>query len=131
MRTAVKAIFALIVIGSALGASHQVFSQETPVEQPPQHLAGTGLYSDLPRKIVSPGVLPYSPQYPLWSDGAKKHRWISLPPGAKIDVSNPDDWEFPVGTRIWKEFAFDRRVETRFMKRLASGVWLFATYVWN
>ena len=31
-----------------------------------------------------------SPQYPLWSDGAAKRRWIRLPPGTAIDASRPD-----------------------------------------
>ena len=29
------------------------------------------------------GVLAFSPQYPLWSDGAPKRRWIRLPPGTR------------------------------------------------
>jgi len=67
----------------------------------------------------------------LWTDGAAKRRWISLPPGTAIDASDVDRWDFPIGTRLWKEFAFDRAVETRFMKRLDQGHWLYATYVWT
>lgn len=77
------------------------------------------------------GVLEYAPQYPLWSDGTTKRRWISLPPGRPIDATRPDAWEFPPGTRLWKEFAYDRRIETRFIERLADGSWRYATYVWN
>ena len=65
--------------------------------------------------------LAFSPQYPLWSDGAAKRRWISLPPGTAIDASRPDAWEFPRGTRLWKEFSLDRPVETRFIERLPDG----------
>jgi hypothetical protein len=36
-----------------------------------------------------------------------------------------------VGTRVWKEFSFGRRVETRYMERLPDGSWLFATYLWS
>jgi mono/diheme cytochrome c family protein len=79
---------------------------------------------------VAPGNLPFSPQYPLWTDGAKKLRWLSLPPGQFIDGSNPDVWQFPVGTRFWKEFRFGRRVETRFIEHTSDG-WQFAAYVWN
>ena len=75
--------------------------------------------------------IAFAPQYPLWSDGTSKRRWIYLPPGAAIDASRVDAWEFPVGTRLWKEFGYDRRVETRFIERLADGSWRFAAYVWN
>lgn len=73
----------------------------------------------------------FSPQYPLWSDGAAKRRWVYLPPGATIDVSDPDRWEFPDGTKFWKEFSVDgRKVETRFLWK-RGGEWQFATYAWN
>lgn len=90
----------------------------------PEHLRDTG--------ITAPGVVPFSPQYPLWSDGAEKRRWLWLPPGRFIDGSKPDAWQFPPGTRLWKEFAHDgHAVETRFIERLADGSWRYATYVWN
>jgi hypothetical protein len=75
-------------------------------------------------------VLPFSPQYPLWTDGAAKRRWIRLPPGAAIDARDARAWRFPVGTKLWKEFAFGRRVETRSMERTRAG-WLYATYLWS
>jgi len=80
---------------------------------------------------VREGVLPFSPQYPLWSDGAAKRRWIWLPPGTSIDATRPDAWEFPRGTKLWKEFSNGHRIETRFIERRADGGWQFASYVWN
>ncbi len=74
---------------------------------------------------------PFAPQYPLWSDGTTKRRWIHLPPGTAIDASHPDAWEFPPGTRLWKEFGYERPVETRFIERLPDGAWRYATYAWN
>ena len=72
------------------------------------------------------------PQYPLWSDGATKRRWIDAAARhGRSTRANPDAWEFPPGTRLWKEFSVGRRVETRFIERLADGSWRFATYVWN
>lgn len=89
----------------------------------PADLEGTGYYA-LPRQA-------FTPQYPLWTDGAAKRRWIHLPPGTAIDKSNPEAWEFPRGTRLWKEFALGRRLETRYIERLADGSWRYATYLWN
>lgn len=101
-----------------------------PVD-PPLHLADTGLYADIARHTVDPRNLHYSPQYPLWSDGARKSRWIFLPAGKAIDASNPDAWDFPVGTKVWKEFSFGRRVETRYLAKTSRDGWILATYVWN
>jgi hypothetical protein len=99
---------------------------------PPLLLRDTGLYTDFDKRLVDPRHLEFSPQYPLWSDGAAKRRWISLPRGKSIDGVNPDAWVFPVGTRFWKEFSFGgRRVETRLMERQPDGSWLYATYAWT
>jgi hypothetical protein len=97
----------------------------------PARLSETGLYSDAASGALAPGVLAYEPQYPLWTDGARKQRWIRLPAGTSIDAADPDVWSFPAGTRLWKEFAFERRVETRMLERRADGGWNYATYVWS
>jgi mono/diheme cytochrome c family protein len=97
----------------------------------PERLADTGLYADFAARTLAEGVLSFTPQYPLWTDGAAKQRWIALPPGASIDARDVDHWDFPVGTRLWKEFAFGRAVETRFMQRRGDGSWLYATYRWT
>ena len=101
-----------------------------PLDRIPERLQETGLYSDLESRTIAEGILAFEPQYPLWTDGAAKRRWIRVPPGASIDASDPDHLVFPVGTRLWKEFSFGRRVETRFML-LASDGWRFATYAWS
>jgi hypothetical protein len=90
----------------------------------PPRLADTGL--------DAAQVLPFSPQYPLWSDGTSKRRWLHLPPGTSIDAARPDAWDFPVGTKAWKEFSFGgRRIETRYIERVSSNSWRYATYLWN
>jgi len=96
----------------------------------PEHLRDTGLYARGRGEQIAADVLPFSPQYPLWSDGAEKRRWIRLPPGTRIDAHDADRWVFPVGTRLWKEFSLGRRLETRMLERTRSG-WRFAAYVWT
>ncbi len=96
---------------------------------PPAQLSLTGLYEG---DRVAPGVLPYSPQYPLWSDGAGKARWIALPPGTRIGTRAPEAWDFPVGTKFWKEFAFGgRKAETRMLWRATADTWVYAAYRWR
>jgi len=96
----------------------------------PLRLRDTGLYGPGGAEAIAADVLPYGPQYPLWSDGAEKRRWIRLPKGTRIDAHDPDRWVFPVGTRLWKEFSLGRRLETRMLERTREG-WRFATYVWS
>lgn len=96
----------------------------------PQRLADTGLY--LADGSIDPRCRPFVPQYPLWTDGATKSRWIRLPEGAQIDVSDLDAWKFPAGTTLWKEFAWHgRKVETRMLVAGEDGEWTFATYLWS
>jgi cytochrome c556 len=100
--------------------------------RPPRLLSQTGLYADTATLRVEAGNRPFAPQYPLWSDGAEKHRWIWLPQGATIDVSDLDHWNFPVGTKLWKEFQFGgRRVETRLLWKTGEDHWEFASYAWS
>jgi mono/diheme cytochrome c family protein len=102
-----------------------------PATSPPATLRDTGLYRDGPGLVVDPAHLAFSPQYPLWTDGALKRRWLSLPPNTSIDASRPNAWEFPIGTRLWKEFSVGRAVETRYIERLTDGSWRYASYIWN
>jgi hypothetical protein len=97
----------------------------------PRSLRDTGLYVSGSITEVRAENLPFTPQYPLWSDGATKRRWLYVPPGRFIDASKPGEWEFPVGTKLWKEFSHGRPIETRYIERLADGTWRFAVYVWN
>lgn len=102
----------------------------TPVA--PRFLSQTGLYADAATLKIDARNRNFSPQYPLWSDGATKRRWVRLPAGSKIDVSDLANWELPVGTKFWKEFSFNgKKVETRFLWRTSKSNWLFASYAWN
>lgn len=101
-------------------------------ELPPRDLVCTGLYADIGAKVAAPGVLPYAPAVPLWSDGAEKQRWIELPAGGVIDNTDPNEWIFPIGTKVWKEFSRGGgRVETRLWQKVHAGYWVDGTYLWN
>jgi hypothetical protein len=99
---------------------------------PPTTIECTGLYENVATRTIAPGIRAYAPAVPLWSDFAEKKRWIWLPPATKIDATDPNDWIFPVGTKLFKEFARDgRRVETRMWQKVKDGYWVRATYAWN
>jgi hypothetical protein len=99
-----------------------------------ERLSSTGLY-DPGTQNVRAGIRPWTPQYPLWSDGSAKERWIQLPAGTRIDTSDMDRWVFPVGTKVWKQFSFQgKRVETRLIEKVATAAapasWTFKAYRW-
>lgn len=90
---------------------------------PPPSLEATG--------FLCGDAVAYEPAYPLWSDGMGKQRFIRLPEDAQIDTSDMDHWEFPVGTRLWKEIADeDHVVETRLAERWGPGEddWNYRSY---
>ena len=102
--------------------------------QLPERLSDTGLYADLVSGRTAAGVAAYRPQFALWSDGAEKRRWVSLPAGSVIDTSDMDDWRFPRGSKFWKEFSVaGKRVETRLLYKSGStdDDWIALSYVWN
>jgi uncharacterized repeat protein (TIGR03806 family) len=98
----------------------------------PLLLSATGCTD--PADVTRPyaGLLPYDINAPFWSDGAEKDRYIGLPNGATITRNGDDDWEFPNGTVIVKNFRLNGNlVETRHLMRHPDGVWAGYTYEWN
>ena len=119
MRAIAIAVVSVVALGAAPPA-------------PPPSLSETGLYAGRGTAAVDARNLPFSPQYPLWTDGATKARWIFIPDGSTIDTTDPVRWKFPVGTKLWKEFAFGgKKVETRMVWKAGEDAWVFAAYVWN
>ena len=105
----------------------------------PALLSQTGVFSDTPKRIASPGLIPYDLNAPFWSDGADKSRWIAVPRG-RIAFSPTGEWRFPDGTVFVKNFdlptdAADpgarRRLETRILVRAAEGGVYGVVYRWR
>jgi hypothetical protein len=103
-----------------------------PQVKAPQTLQETGLYSDFASLRIDPSHLAFSPQYPLWTDGATKRRWISLPPGERDRCIRPGR----LGVSCWHaplEGVFLRRPPDRdaLLGAAPDGEWLFAAYAWS
>jgi hypothetical protein len=130
MKIAITTV-AVVLFASIVGATA---AAETEAAAPvaPRFLSDTGLYANVAKLKIDPRNRTFSPQYPLWSDGATKKRWVRLPEGSMINVADLASWELPVGTKFWKEFSFNgRKVETRFLWQTRKGHWVFASYAWN
>jgi uncharacterized repeat protein (TIGR03806 family) len=85
------------------------------------------------------GVLPYDLNSPLFSDYAKKKRFIWMPNNTKATyVTDNVSLNFPSGTILIKNFYYEnvlpdnetKIIETRLMIRKNED-WIFANYVWN
>lgn len=83
-------------------------------------------------------VVPYDLNTPLFSDYAKKHRFVWMPEGTSATYNGDDVFDFPEGTIISKTFAFpdektpdkERLIETRLLVR-GKEKWFALPYVWN
>jgi len=146
MRFAPLLVLALAACGDNYlvpDARHADAAADAPVDGPfnPPTLFDTGLCVDQACTQISSDVHTYTPQWALWSDAATKRRWYYLPPNTKIDTTDMDHWQFPVGTKFWKEFTSTDgsgnpvRVETRLEQRIGSGDtaadWFYVAYEWN
>lgn len=85
------------------------------------------------------GVIPYEPISTLFTDYAKKKRFVWMPSDVQASyVADNAYINFPVGTILIKTFYYDnvqpdnttRLIETRLMLRKADN-WYFADYIWN
>ena len=117
------------------------------VPDPPALLSQTGAFTDLVSLTPAAGLIPYTVNSPLWSDGSTKKRWIAIPNDGAFDsaseqvVFDPDDfWSFPAGTVMIKHFELPldannpsstARLETRFFIHNGSNTPYGITYRWN
>jgi hypothetical protein len=98
----------------------------------PVALACTHLYSDWTQLTLAPDVQAFTPGATMWADGADSSRWIWLPPGSTIDTTDPNNWVFPVGTKLWQEVRLlGMRIETRFLWKEDALNWFRTTFVWT
>ncbi len=105
----------------------------------PRRLSETGLFDEVSSHRVAKGLIPYSVNAPLWSDGSEKMRWIALPKDGSIDMTEQWSWNFPEDTVLMKSFAFEAKkgeiptkqwVETRLFHK-KEGEWVGYSYAWR
>jgi uncharacterized repeat protein (TIGR03806 family) len=111
-----------------------------PVNPVPRLLSKTGVFSDLTTLKPAAGLIPYTVNSPLWSDGAVKSRWMALPANTAISFAENGEWTFPDGTVFVKNFDLSinetnpgirRRLETRLIVRDTNGFVYGASYKWR
>jgi uncharacterized repeat protein (TIGR03806 family) len=113
----------------------------------PVLLSLTGVFSNTPAMVPTNGLIPYNPNVALWSDGATKTRYLSVPNlgspslvSQQITFAPTGSWTFPAGTVFVKTFQLQtnqsnpnslRRLETRLLVRDINGAVYGVTYKWR
>ena len=142
-------IFILKLFGQNLegGVIYKLELDDAPNNTIPSLLSETGAFSDLENMTPAPGIIPYTVNSPLWSDGASKKRWIALAndgthnsPEEQINFFENAEWQFPNGTVFIKHFELPtdinnptqtQKVETRFFILDEKGRGYGLSYKWN
>ncbi len=130
-----------IVIADHEGGLYNLQRQPHPTAPQafPLKLSQTGLFTDVARGQMASGLISYSVQSPLWSDGASKSRWLAVPDGSQIEGTDNWGWNFPSGSVLVKTFTLpvvsgtaivQQRVETRIMTKVDKE-WFGYSYQWN
>ncbi len=107
---------------------------------PKDFLSEWGLFDDIRNQIPADGVIPYELTSQLFTDYTIKHRFVTLRTGGKIEYSQNERWQSPVGTIYVKTFAFppkdpdvdprEQLIETRLVVHEDDGwkVWVYVYY---
>ncbi|HEU0032798.1 MAG TPA: SO2930 family diheme c-type cytochrome [Kofleriaceae bacterium] len=143
-----RALLALAVLAAACGTDDPAEPCAIPGDGAGVDPSGTfcerlssyRLFADLAAQTPADGVIPYDVNTPLFSDYAKKDRFLWLPPGTSLTWSDRDAFAFPPGAALIKTFSYplDRRdpslgrrlLETRLLVRTDTG-WTGAAYVYD
>jgi len=111
-----------------------------PARTLPRLLSQTGAFANTADLQPADFLIPYTVNTPLWSDGAVKTRWFTVPDNSVIGFSANGGWTFPAGSVFVKNFALPvddtnpkilRRLETRLLVRDTNGYVYGATYKWR
>jgi uncharacterized repeat protein (TIGR03806 family) len=121
-----------LYIADYAGRIMQLVNSGGAVDPVPDLLSASGCVDPGDITRTYSGLLPYDINAAFWSDGAVKDRHIGVPNGQTISINGEDDWDFPPGTVLVKNFRLNGRlIETRHLMRHPDGAWAGYTYEWN
>jgi uncharacterized repeat protein (TIGR03806 family) len=114
------------------GTLHRLVQGAGGGGQIPAQLSQTGCVNSATPTQPAAGLIPYRPNAAFFSDGATKNRWLALPDGQRIVIDANNDFDFPNGSVLMKNFSIGAQlVETRLFMRHSDGNWAGYTYEWN
>ncbi|HEU4778943.1 MAG TPA: PQQ-dependent sugar dehydrogenase [Steroidobacteraceae bacterium] len=114
------------------GTLHRLVQGTGAGRQIPAQLSQTGCVNAAAPTQPASGLIPYAPNAPFFSDATVKTRWLALPDGQRIVIDANNDFDFPSGSVLVKNFSIGTQLlETRLFMRHNDGVWAGYTYEWN
>ena len=111
----------------------------------PRRLSETGLFGELATLTPAPGVVPYTPNAIMWSDGAQAEHLLGIPGQEAIVTADGREtitgrmWYYPSNTVFARTLTLEmergnpvtrRRIETQLM-HFDGQTWNPYTYRWN
>ena len=118
-----------------IAATLHALRPREPAAPLPTLLSETGCVAADDPKQPAEGLVAYEVASALWSDGAIKQRWLTVPGGASASWSDDGHLDLPPGSVLLKTFDLQApgapRVETRLLARHADGRWAGYTYAWD
>ena len=134
-------LISLLCIGLTWLATSFTYELETGKEKALPLLSDYGFFEgDLTNMVPKANVHPYELNTPLFSDYAKKGRFIYLPEGTAMSWQDVEVFDMPIGAVIIKHFYYladerdleseKRFIETRILKNTDKG-WKAWGYWWN
>jgi uncharacterized repeat protein (TIGR03806 family) len=108
--------------------------------RPAKLISAYNLFTDPKNQIPNTGLHPFSLTQPLFTDYARKYRFVYVPEGTKAAYDDTEVFDFPVGSVLVKTFAYPadfrkpdeniQLIETRLLIHQEKG-WNAWAYVWN
>lgn len=129
---------AFVILGPGLAVA--VDSTAVLSAKPPRQLSAFGFFDDLAAQVPANRVLAFAPASTLFSDHARKLRFVFVPPGESAVYDEREAFAFPVGSALIKTFFYPaadgapedgrRLIETRLLLRQEKG-WIAWAYIWR
>jgi len=131
-----------LILDHVAGTIHRLIPQATPDQSDtfPRTLSASGLFTSVKDSQPAPGVIPYSINAPMWSDGASSDRWVAVP--GQLTIKPRDDWamwSLPKDSVLVKTLSLEmRRGDPQSRKPIETQIlhfdgtnWMPYTYQWN
>lgn len=105
----------------------------------PKKLSETGLFASMKSQQSAPGVVPFSVNSEVWSDGAIAERVVAIPGTNNVTQSRDGNWIYPKDSVWAKTLSVERntgnpgsqvRIETQLI-HFDGDNWNAYTYRWN
>ena len=138
----------LLILDYVNGSIHRLIPNPrlNNPKQFPHRLSESGLFADISKHKLAPGIDAYRINAEPWEDLTLASRFVAIPNGEKLGLYRQNRfqqgelknaWSFPEGSILGKTISLPsqaenspKRIETQILHRL-EGTWNAYAYIWN